>query len=100
MSERPNKIVTFSTYGGIIGFFSGDESAILKKILARENDSGWRYRSHTGTAPNLAAIIIRVIILFFTFLLWTLGQKHILVLERMENENLKAPREFDELEEL
>ena len=86
MNKRPNKVVTFNTYGGIIGLFIGDESAVLSKTLARENDAGWRYRSHASTAPNVAALFVRLFILGLTLFLWTLGTKHVVVLERMEGE--------------
>ena len=86
MSKRPNKIVTFNIHGGLIGLFIGDESTVLKKTLARENDSGWRYKSHTSTAINMAALFIRLFILAATLFLWTWGTKHILVLDRMEDE--------------
>jgi hypothetical protein len=78
-----NKVVRIGLSGGLIGLLLTNPRAALEQRILKENAEGWHVTqviAHSDT--NLAAIILKLVVLVLTLFLWTWGAGYLVVLER------------------
>ena len=80
-----NKIERMSYSGGLLGVLFGSSRGKLESRVKELNDSGWNLHFIHPESVNLILWVLRLVILFCTLGLWTIGSSELLVLEREED---------------
>lgn len=79
--------------GGILGLIFGSRWGKLETVINRENAAGWNLAEYIPDNPNLALLLIRLILLVLTVGLWTISTGYILVFERpVDLSEVRVPR--------
>lgn len=82
MTAKTNLVVRISFLGGILGLIFGSHRGKLEKVITTKNREGWNLAEVIPDNPNLALILIRLILLLVTLGLWTISTGYILVFEK------------------
>ena len=85
MQAKTNKVVRVNFAGGILGLVFGSHRGKLEVAIGRENADGWNLAECIPDNPNLALVLLRLVLLFLTFGLWTISTGYILVFEKPVN---------------
>lgn len=80
--RKTNKVVRVSFSGGLIGFFFGSSRGKIESVIHKHNAEGWNLAEVIADSPNLAIILLRIVILICTLGLWTLSSGYLLIMER------------------
>ena len=80
--RKDNKVIRVNFAGGLLGLIFGSHRGKLQKSIEEENKQGWNYVDSIPDDPNLLLIVLRLLLLFATLGLWTLGAGYILIFER------------------
>ncbi len=93
VQARTNKVVRVNFAGGILGLIFGSHRGKLEAVINRENADGWNLAEYIPDNPNLALLLIRLILLVLTLGLWTIATGYILVFERpVDLSEVRVPR--------
>ena len=102
-----NKIITVQLYGGIMGMFIGSPKMALERSIAKANRNGYEViQIIDSSSGNIALNVIRIILLFFTFFLFTLGNGYYIICRKvgvgsgssnMDNASSEKEKPRDEL---
>ena len=79
-----NKVERLRYSGGIIGLIFGSTKGKMQNKITEMNKQGWNLHLIHNDQPNLVIWIVRLLILFLTLGLWTIGSSEILVFEKEE----------------
>ncbi len=80
--KKVNKVERLTYSGGIIGMLFGSTKGKMQNKITEMNNEGWNLHFIHNDQPNLVIYIIRLLILFVTLGLWTIGSSEILVFEK------------------
>lgn len=81
-----NKVVRVTLAAGIIGWLASSPSRVLNSKIQEENALGWNVvQILPADSGNFFLLIVRVLLLFCTFFLYTTTNGYYLVLEKMES---------------
>ncbi len=82
--QKINKVERIRYSGGIIGLLFGSTKGKMQNKITEMNKQGWNLHLIHNDQPNLVIWIVRLLILFLTLGLWTIGSSEILVFEKEE----------------
>jgi len=85
MSKR-NKVERLSYSGGLLGLLFASSKGKLNNKVKEMNEDGWNVHFIHPDQPNLIIWIIRLLILFLTLGLWTIGNSELLVFEKEKSD--------------
>ncbi|MEP4247108.1 hypothetical protein [Tateyamaria sp.] len=80
--EKINKVERVSYSGGILGLLFGSARGKLEAVVQRANSDGWNVAEIVEDNPNLAIVILRLLLLVLTLGLWTLGASRLIIFEK------------------
>ncbi|MDX9724373.1 MAG: hypothetical protein RBU37_26730 [Myxococcota bacterium] len=79
---RTNRVVTIPRYGGLIGMFSS-RAHVLGSQIDRYNNEGWNVvQVLEAEKGNLLVTMLSLLVLCFTFFLWTFMPSYMVILEK------------------
>lgn len=79
---KVNAIERLQYSGGLLGMLAGSARGKLQSKVAEMNREGWHLHFIHPDNPNLLIQILRLLILFLTLGLWTIGSSELLVFEK------------------
>lgn len=82
MQSRTNKVVRINFAGGLLGLIFGSHRGKLEAVISQENSKGWNLAEYIPDNPNLALLLLRLVLLVLTLGLWTIATGYILVFEK------------------
>ena len=82
--KKQNAVERLNYSGGLIGLISGSSRGKLQGKVEEMNQRGWNLHFIHADQPNILIWLLRLIILFLTLGLWTIGNSELLVFEREE----------------
>ncbi len=85
MQNRTNKVVRVNFAGGLLGLIFGSHRGKLETVISQENSNGWNLAEYIPDNPNLALLLLRLVLLVLTLGLWTIATGYILVFEKPVN---------------
>ena len=77
-----NKVIRVNFSGGLLGALFGSSRGKIERALKLENDKGWNLAEVIPDNPNLALVVLRLVILILTLFLWTFSTGYLLVFEK------------------
>ena len=77
-----NAVERINYAGGLLGLFFGSSKCKLAAKVLDMNSQGWNLHLIHQEQLNLAWVMVRLIILFFTLGLWTFGNSELLIFEK------------------
>ena len=85
--SKANTVLRIQYSGGLIGLLFASSRGKLNGKVEEMNQRGWHLHLIHPDSPNLLIWILRIIILFLTAGLWTIGNSELLVFERDSESN-------------
>jgi hypothetical protein len=82
VTTKTNLVERISFSGGLLGLIFGSHRGKLEKVITTKNREGWNLAEVIPDNPNLALILIRLVLLIVTLGLWTIATGYILVFEK------------------
>ncbi len=80
-----NQVIKVTLTGGLIGLFVGEPRKKLEDKIQDENNRGWRVIQVLPDVPsNLLIQIGRLLLLVVTFLLYTVSDGYLVILEKKD----------------
>jgi hypothetical protein len=80
--QKINKVVRVSFSGGLIGLVFGSARGKVETVVQKHNAEGWNVAEVIPDNPNLALIILRLLILLLTLGLWTISSGYLFIMEK------------------
>ena len=80
--KKVNQVERLQYSGGLIGLLFGSSKGKLQGKVEEMNQRGWNLHFVHADQPNLLIWILRLLILFLTAGLWTIGNSELLVFEK------------------
>ena len=80
--KKVNQVERLQYSGGLIGLLFGSSKGKLQGKVEEMNQRGWNLHFVHADQPNLLIWILRLLILFLTAGLWTIGNSEFLVFEK------------------
>ncbi|TCP62372.1 hypothetical protein EV663_102217 [Rhodovulum bhavnagarense] len=80
--QKINSVVRVSFSGGLIGLLFGSARGKVETTVQKYNSEGWNVAEVIPDNPNLAIIILRMIILVLTLGLWTISTGYLFIMEK------------------
>ena len=80
--RKVNTVDRIRYSGGLLGLLFGSSKGKLNDRVEEMNKNGWNLHFIHGDNPNLLIWILRILILFVTLGLWTIGSSELLVFEK------------------
>ena len=80
--RKVNTVDRIRYSGGLLGLLFGSSKGKLNDRAEEMNKNGWNLHFIHGDNPNLLIWILRILILFVTLGLWTIGSSELLVFEK------------------
>jgi hypothetical protein len=77
-----NAVERINYAGGLLGLFFGSSKGKLGAKILDMNSQGWNLHLIHQEQLNLVWFMVRLIILFFTLGLWTIGNSELLIFEK------------------
>ena len=77
--KKVNQVERLQYSGGLIGLLFGSSKSKLQGKVEEMNQRGWNLHFVHADQPNLLIWIFRLLILFLTAGLWTIGNSELLV---------------------
>jgi hypothetical protein len=77
-----NKVERIRYSGGLLGLLFGSSRGKLETAVQKHNDDGWNLHFIHQDSPNILIWILRLLILFVTIGLWTIGDSELLVFQK------------------
>jgi hypothetical protein len=77
-----NAVERINYAGGLLGLFFGSSKGKLGAKVLDMNSQGWNLHLIHQEQLNLVWLMIRLIILFLTLGLWTIGNSELLIFEK------------------
>ena len=80
--QKINKVVRLSFSGGLLGLIFGSSRGKVEAAVQKHNADGWYLAEVIPDNPNLALIVLRLLLLVLTLGLWTISSGYLLVMEK------------------
>jgi hypothetical protein len=80
--SKINLVERISYAGGIYGLLAGSSKGKLQAKVEELNQRGWNLHLIHGESINMLHLIFRILILFLTLGIWTIGSSELLVFEK------------------
>ena len=80
--QKINKVVRVSFSGGLLGLIFGSSRGKVESVVNKHNADGWNVAEVISDNPNMALILLRLIILILTLGLWTIATGHLFIMEK------------------
>jgi hypothetical protein len=80
--SKINHIERISYAGGLYGALAGSSKGKLQAKVEELNHRGWNLHFIHSDSINLLHLIFRIIILFCTLGIWTIGSSELLIFEK------------------
>lgn len=82
---KTNTVERLQYSGGLIGMLAGSSKGKLEGKVEEMNQRGWNLHFIHPDNPNFLIWFLRLLILFLTLGLWTIGSSELLVFEKDAN---------------
>jgi hypothetical protein len=79
---KKNKVVRVNFAGGLLGLVFGSSRGKVEAVVQKHNLEGWNVAEVIADNPNLALILVRLILLIITLGLWTISSGYLFILEK------------------
>ena len=80
--QKINKVVRVNFAGGLLGLIFGSSRGKVESVVQKHNADGWNVAEVISDNPNLALILVRVLLLFLTVGLWTISTGYLFIMEK------------------
>jgi len=79
---KVNQVERISYAGGLYGLLFGSAKGKLQAKVEEMNQRGWNLHFIHNDGLNIVHILLRVLLLFITLGIWTLGSSELLIFEK------------------
>lgn len=80
--EKINKVVRVNFAGGLLGLIFGSSRGKVESVVQKHNADGWNVAEVITDNPNLALIMVRLLLLVVTLGLWTISSGYLFIMEK------------------